>query len=176
VFVLIMGNANRFHCGKQVASYVGLVPLEESSGNLLKTEAIEKPAPMDARLASVLLEWRGRCPHNQHADYIFGSSEKQGRQLYWPGSLLQKGIRPAAVRASISKHIGRRSFRRTLATMLQANGEAVKTTQEIRRHASSRLTLELDAQGTMPEKRMAQSRVTRAVGTALVPRDNMLKS
>jgi len=60
--------------------------------------------------------------------------------------------------------------------MLQANGEAVKTTQEIRRHASSRLTLELDAQGTMPEKRMAQSRVTRAVGTALVLRDNMLKS
>ena len=73
-----MGNANRFHCGKQVASYVGLVPLEESSGNLLKTEAIEKPAPMDARLASVLLEWRGRCPHNQHADYIFGSSESRG--------------------------------------------------------------------------------------------------
>jgi transposase len=32
-FVLIMGNANRFQCGKQVASYVGLVPLEESSGN-----------------------------------------------------------------------------------------------------------------------------------------------
>ena len=54
--------------------------------------------------------------------------------------------------------------------------EAVKMTQEIRCHASSRLTLELDVQGTMPEKRMAQSRVTRAVGTALVPRDNMLKS
>jgi transposase len=31
--VLIMGNADRFHCGKQVASYVGLVPLEQSSGN-----------------------------------------------------------------------------------------------------------------------------------------------
>ena len=76
MFVLIMGNANRFHCGKQVASYVGLVPLEESSGNLLKTEAIEKPAPMDARLASVLLEWRGRYPLNQHADYIFRCSEK----------------------------------------------------------------------------------------------------
>src|SRR4029077_14573088 len=32
-FVLIIGEANRFHCGKQVASYLGLVPLEDSSGN-----------------------------------------------------------------------------------------------------------------------------------------------
>jgi transposase len=30
-FVLIIGKAERFHCGKQVASYLGLVPLEESS-------------------------------------------------------------------------------------------------------------------------------------------------
>ena len=32
-FVLIIGEVNRFRCGKQVASYLGLVPLEESSGN-----------------------------------------------------------------------------------------------------------------------------------------------
>jgi transposase len=32
-FVLILGDAERFHCGKQVASYLGLVPLEDSSGN-----------------------------------------------------------------------------------------------------------------------------------------------
>ena len=30
-FVLIIGDADRFQCGKQVASYVGLVPLEDSS-------------------------------------------------------------------------------------------------------------------------------------------------
>jgi integrase len=98
---------------------VGLVPLEESSGNLLKTEAIEKPAPMDARLASVLLEWRGRCPYNQDADYIFGSPDKHGPQPHWTDSLLRKCIRPAAVRASINQHIGRHPFRRTLATLLQ---------------------------------------------------------
>jgi transposase len=33
VFVLIIGNTERFECGKQVASYLGLVPLEKSSGN-----------------------------------------------------------------------------------------------------------------------------------------------
>ena len=31
-FVLIIGSAERFQCGKQIASYLGLVPLEESSG------------------------------------------------------------------------------------------------------------------------------------------------
>src|ERR1700730_7165459 len=32
-FVLIIGRVDRFQCGKQIASYLGLVPLEESSGN-----------------------------------------------------------------------------------------------------------------------------------------------
>jgi transposase len=32
-FVLIIGKADRFYCGKQIASYLGLVPLETSSGN-----------------------------------------------------------------------------------------------------------------------------------------------
>jgi transposase len=32
-FVLIIGKAERFPCGKQIASYLGLVPSEESSGD-----------------------------------------------------------------------------------------------------------------------------------------------
>jgi transposase len=34
-FVLIIGRAERFQCGKQIASYLGLVPSEESSGDRL---------------------------------------------------------------------------------------------------------------------------------------------
>jgi transposase len=41
-FVLIMGEVNRFRCGKQVASYLGLVPLEESSGNRRRLGHITK--------------------------------------------------------------------------------------------------------------------------------------
>jgi transposase len=41
-FVLIMGKADRFQCGKQVASYLGLVPLEESSGNRRRLGHITK--------------------------------------------------------------------------------------------------------------------------------------
>ena len=41
-FVLIIGNAERFQCGKQIASYLGLVPLEDSSGNRRRLGHITK--------------------------------------------------------------------------------------------------------------------------------------
>jgi transposase len=41
-FVLIIGQAERFGCGKQVASYLGLVPGEESSGDRQRLGHISK--------------------------------------------------------------------------------------------------------------------------------------
>ena len=41
-FVLIIGRADRFQCGKQIASYLGLVPLEESSGDRRRLGHITK--------------------------------------------------------------------------------------------------------------------------------------
>jgi transposase len=41
-FVLIIGDPKRFQCGKQVASYLGLVPLEDSSGNRRRLGHITK--------------------------------------------------------------------------------------------------------------------------------------
>src|ERR1700681_2249103 len=41
-FVLIVGRADRFQCGKQIASYLGLVPLEESSGQRRRLGHITK--------------------------------------------------------------------------------------------------------------------------------------
>src|SRR5499433_2122405 len=41
-FVLIIGNAERFGCGKQVGCYLGLVPLEESSGERRRLGHITK--------------------------------------------------------------------------------------------------------------------------------------
>jgi len=41
-FVLIIGRADRFQCGKQVASYLGLVPLEDSSGQRRRLGHITK--------------------------------------------------------------------------------------------------------------------------------------
>jgi len=41
-FVLIIGRAERFECGKQIAAYLGLVPLEDSSGNRRRLGHITK--------------------------------------------------------------------------------------------------------------------------------------
>ena len=41
-FVLIMGKADRFDCGKQIAAYLGLVPEEESSGERRRLGHISK--------------------------------------------------------------------------------------------------------------------------------------
>src|SRR5215470_1410357 len=41
-FVLVIGDAERFRCGKQIASYIGLVPVEESSGERRRLGHISK--------------------------------------------------------------------------------------------------------------------------------------
>ena len=87
----------------------------------------------------------------------------QGKQPYWPDSLMRRVIRPAAVRAGISKHIGWHTFRHSLATLLKANGEDVKTVQESLRHATSKITLDTYTQGIMGVKRAAQAKVFEAL-------------
>ena len=141
----------------------------------LKTEASGRAVPMAAELAVALFDWRGECPYNQDTDFVFGSPDMNGTQPYWPDSMLRRMIRPAAVRADITKHIGWHSFRRTLATLLQANGASVKATQDMLRHASSRLTLELYAQSVPEAQREAQAGVLRAV-TASVPKRSLINS
>src|SRR5438477_4043108 len=53
-FVLIIGRADRFQCGKQIASYLGVVPLEESSGNRRRLGHITKQG--NSLLRFLLLE------------------------------------------------------------------------------------------------------------------------
>src|SRR6266480_6540870 len=52
-----------------------------------------------------------------------------------------------------------RNSRRTFATLLKGSGEDVKTTQELMRHANSRLTLDVYAQALTPAKRAAHLKV-----------------
>jgi transposase len=71
-FVLIIGEADRFHCGKQVASYLGLVPLEDSSGKRRRLGHITKQGSSILRFLLVeaaqvtvrrLPEWRSKYFH-----------------------------------------------------------------------------------------------------------------
>ncbi len=130
----------------------------------LKTAASQKPVPMGEGLSALLLDWRGRCPYNQHSDYVFASTEKDGKQPLWPSSAMSKHIRPAAKLAGITKHVRWHVFRHSFATLLKANGEDVKTVQESLRHADSKVTLDTYTQGLMPVKREAQRKVVEAIG------------
>ena len=71
-FVLIIGRADRFRCGKQIASYLGLVPLEDSSGSRRRLGHITKQG--NSLLRFLLVEaaqvtvrsdpqWRSRYHH-----------------------------------------------------------------------------------------------------------------
>jgi len=71
-FVLIIGKADRFQCGKQIASYLGLVPLEKSSGNQRRLGHITKQGNSLLRFLLVeaaqvtarsLPEWRSKYVH-----------------------------------------------------------------------------------------------------------------
>ncbi len=59
----------------------------------------------------------------------------------------------------IKGKVGWHTFRRTYATLLKANGEDVKTVQELLRHANSLVTMNLYAQAVTDLKRKAQSRI-----------------
>ncbi|MDW5267411.1 MULTISPECIES: site-specific integrase [Acidobacteriaceae] len=124
-----------------------------------KTEASQKPVPLDPWIAEELLTWRRATPYNQSEDWIFASTRMKGKQPYSPDTILMRCIRPAATRAKITKRIGWHTFRRTLSTLLKANGEDVKVVQELLRHASAKITLDVYAQAVTPDKRRAQSKV-----------------
>src|ERR1700680_1975845 len=71
-YEFVSGTPERFHCGKQIASYVGLVPTEESSGDRRRLGHISKQGNSQLRFllveaAQVTVrsdpEWRGKFFH-----------------------------------------------------------------------------------------------------------------
>lgn len=126
-----------------------------------KTEASAKPVPLDSYMAEDLLRWRRQSDYAGLDDYIFASETMRGKQPFWPDNLMKRHIRPVARRNGINKQIGWHTFRHTFGTLLKANGEDVKTVQELLRHANSRITLEVYTQAVTSHKRAAQSKVVR---------------
>jgi integrase len=124
-----------------------------------KTEASRKPVPLDSRLADALWNWRTICAYPRPEDWVFASPHTNGVQPYWPGTLNRWHLQPAVKAAGIQGRIGWHTFRHTYATLLKANGEDVKTVQELLRHANSLVTMNLYAQAVTQAKRQAQSRL-----------------
>jgi integrase len=124
-----------------------------------KTEASAKPVPLDSYMAEDLLRWRRKSPYAMDDDWVFASPAKKGKQPYWPDNLMKRYVKPVALKAGINKNIGWHTFRHSFGTLLKANGEDVKTVQELLRHANSRITLDVYTQAVNSHKRAAQSKV-----------------
>jgi transposase len=95
-FVLTIGDASRFPRGKQVASYLGLIPREESSGGRQKLGAITKQG--NRLLRALLVEaaqiavrydpefrrqYLHRCHHKPKGVAKVAAARKLAVRLYW---------------------------------------------------------------------------------------------
>lgn len=132
----------------------------------MKTKASRKGMEMLPALAAALLIWRDHTPYNQDTDWVFASPFTNGKRPYWPDSALKDHVKPAAVAASITKRVTWHTFRHSLASLLGQQGEGVKTVQELLRHATSRITIDVYQQGSTEAKRLALNRVA---GIFVVP-------
>ena len=53
-----------------------------------KTEASQKPVPLDSRLADALKVWRDQTKYNKAEDWVFASPAARGRKPYWGQCLM----------------------------------------------------------------------------------------
>ena len=129
-----------------------------------KTEASQKPVPLDAYTAQDLRAWYRETPYREPGDWVFASNsnragKKRGKQPLWLSSIMRYHIQPVVKRLGIDKRVAWHTFRRTYSTLLHANGEDVKVVQELLRHGSVKVTMDVYAQAQMPAKRKAQQKV-----------------
>lgn len=126
-----------------------------------KTEASQKPIPLNTELAKSLRLWKMKTTYNRADDWIYASTKMNGTQPYWPNSIFRVYIKPAARKIGLTKRIGWHTFRHTFGTILNANGENPKVIQELLRHANLKVTMDTYVQAVSDEKRKAQSKVVK---------------
>lgn len=129
-----------------------------------KTLASKAPIPIDEYTAQDLLAWYRVTSYREPTDWVFATDsaragKKRGKQPLWLSKIMQYHIQPLLRKLGIQKRVAWHTFRRTFTTLLTANGEQVKVVQELLRHASSKVTLDIYAQARMQDKRRAQNRI-----------------
>lgn len=81
---------------------------------------------------------------------------KNGTNPITPDMILTRHIRPALERLKIAKKIGWHSFRHGYSNLLRENKLEIKTTEDLLRHANSRITMNNYQQTVTEERRSAQ--------------------
>lgn len=124
-----------------------------------KTLARRKAIPLAPDLLTILRERREQTAYPADSDWVFASPYKKGAVPYWPDSALSDFVKPAAVRAEITKKIGWHTFRHTYSTLLRANGTDVKVQSELLRHSNISTTLNVYPQAVSEQKRAAHAQI-----------------
>jgi len=128
-----------------------------------KSKASKAPVPMHPLLAGFLLAWREKTSYARDNDFVFPSTRLKGKKPLSASILVQKYLRPAAVKAGVIEdgqkvRFGFHNFRHSLASALVKMKVDPKTVQEFLRQAHITTTLQLYAQSDMESKRDAQGR------------------
>jgi integrase len=139
----------------------------------VKTEASQKTVPLDDFMIEELLAWYRITPYQKPEDWVFASDSpragaRRGKQPYWPMTIMRMFIKPVAKRLGIG-NISWHTFRHTYSCLLHANGEDPKVVQELLRHSSIKVTMDIYTQAVTSAKRKAQSRVVQMI----VPKPTM---
>jgi transposase len=80
-FVLIIGRAERFQCGQQIAAYLGLVPLEDSSGERRRLGHITKQGSSMLRFLLVEAAQVAARSIPQWRNQYFHLAMRRGRKI-----------------------------------------------------------------------------------------------
>jgi integrase len=128
-----------------------------------KSKASKAPVPMHPLLAGFLLAWREKTTYSAEGDFVFPSTRLKGKKPLSASILVQKYLRPAAVKAGVigegqKIRFGFHNFRHSMASALVKMKVDPKTVQEFLRQAHVTTTLQLYAQSDMESKRDAQGR------------------
>jgi integrase len=124
----------------------------------LKTEYSEDELPLDPDFATVLLNWRGKCP-SSNGGWVF-PSHITGR-CYHASPIQQDYIRPAGQKAGLGDGIGWHTFRHTYRAWLDATHAPIGVQQKLMRHAQVATTMNVYGDALMDSKREANSKVVR---------------
>ena len=128
-----------------------------------KSKASKAPVPMHPALAGFLMAWRERTPYAKDDDYVFPSFRLKGKKPLSASIMVQKYLRPAAIKAGVIREdervrFGFHNFRHSLASSLVKLKCDPKTVQGILRHEDVRTTMQLYAQSDQESRLEAQGK------------------
>jgi integrase len=141
----------------------------------VKTEASGTKIPLDDALIEKLLDWRKERNYSADIDFVFASWKMQGKQPFWISREIQHFVKPIAAELGIQLK-GFHTLRHCYTTLLRQSGNDVNVVQDLLRHASYKLTMDVYDDAVSSEKREAHSGVILLISNRTQAEDGRMAS